>query len=105
MANTVVKGDHTIAITFDGSDPWDGYDAYPDGLLVESFEFKPTATDDLMAVREKVAGGVFYFHEKAATAFDNKIKYYNTDISNKLFYPYIVGAEASAGAILIIQLK
>jgi len=105
MANTIVYGAQGFSITFDGSTPWDAITKFPAGIIVESFEFKPTATDDLMAIRELDASGRFYFNEKAATAFDNKIKYFNTEKSRKRFFPYIVGAEASSGSILIVELK
>lgn len=105
MANTIVKGNHGLSITFDGATAWDSTTLYPEGIVIESMEFKPTATDDLIAVRETTATGRFYFNEKAATAYDNKIKYFNTEKSWKKFKPYIVGNEVSAGAILIIEMK
>ncbi len=105
MALTVTKGKQTISIVFDGSTPWDSGTDYPNGLCIESMEFKPTATDDIITVREIGATGVQYFSEKAATEFDNKIKYFNTERSRKRFYPYVVGNQASSGGMLIIVLK
>jgi len=105
MANTITKGDHTINILFDGATAWDPIADYPAGLCVESLEMKPTATDDLISVREDDASGISFFNEKAATAYDNKIKYFNTEKSEKRFRLYIVGNEVSTGVILIIELK
>ena len=105
MALTIVKGRHTMSVVFDGSTAWDSGTDYPDGFMIESMEFKPTATDDVMIVRELVSGGCAYFNEKAATEYDNKIKYFNTEDSSKRFFPYVVGAEGSSGAMLILELK
>lgn len=105
MANTVTKSGSVINILFDGATAWDSTTLYASGLVVESIEFKPTAINDVMAVREGSASGPFLFHEKAASAYDNKIKYFNTEKSEKRFYPYVKGDEASAGTLLIIQLK
>ncbi|MCP3684321.1 MAG: hypothetical protein GY861_16710 [bacterium] len=105
MALTVAKGSYGISIVFDGSTPWDSTTDYPEGLLIESFEFKPTATDDIMIVRDTTASGRFLFHEKAATEYDSKIKLFPAEGSKKKFSPYIVGNEASSGTILIIELK
>jgi len=105
MALTVKTGSHTISVLFDGATAWDSTTSYPDGLVIESFEFKPTATDDIIIVREGVATGVQYFSEKAATAYDNKIKYFNTEDSQKRLKPYVVGNEATNGSLLIIQCK
>ena len=105
MALTVTTGKHTISILFDGSTPWDSGTDYSNGLVIESMEWKPTATDDIITVRETDASGVQYFSEKAATAFDNKIKYFNTEKSIKKFYPYVVGNQATSGGLLIIVLK
>ena len=105
MANTIVYGAQGFSITFDGATVWDGIDKFPAGIIVESFEFKPTATDDLIAIRELDASGRLYLSEKSATGYDNKIKYFNTEKSRKRFFPYVVGNQVSAGAILIVELK
>ena len=105
MALTELKGNNTISVLFDAATLWDSQTAYPDGLLIESMEFKPTATDDLIIVREKIATGVQYFSEKSATAYDNKIKYFNTEKSRKRLFPYVKADERTTGTLLIIVLK
>lgn len=108
MALTVTKGttaDNVISILFDGSTLWDSATDYPNGLVIESMEFVPSATNDILIVRQAVATGVQYFQIKAASAYTNHIKYFNTGDGVKRMYPYIVGAEASSGGLLIITLK
>lgn len=105
MANTVTKGKFGLSILFDGSTAWDSGTDYPAGLAIESMEMKPTATDDVISVREIDASGYSYFNEVSATAYDNKIKYFNTEKSGKNLFPYVVGNEVSAGVTLIIILK
>ncbi len=105
MANTVTKGKFGLNILFDGATPWDSATDFPAGMCIESLEMKPTATDDGIIVRETDASGYPYFNELAATEFDNKIKYFNTEKSEKPFFPYIVGNEVDAGVQLIILLK
>jgi len=108
MALTVKTGtigDNVISILFDGSTPWDSATNYPDGLVIESMEFVPAATDDVLIVRQAIATGVQYFQNKAATVFTSKIKYFNTGNTVKRLYPYVVGAEATTGVLLIITLK
>lgn len=105
MANTTTKGKWVIDVLFDGATAWDMADHYASGLCIESLEFKPTATDDLLIVKETSATGPRLFDVKAATAYDSKIKYFNTEKSMKKFLLYVVGNEVSAGARLIITLK
>ena len=105
MANTTTKGKWVIDVLFDGATVWDMADHYASGLCIESLEFKPTATDDLLIVKETSATGPRLFDVKAATAYDSKIKYFNTEKSMKKFLLYVVGNEVSAGARLIITLK
>jgi len=105
MALTTVTGKHTINITFDGSTLWDSGTAYPDGLVIESMEFVPAATADILTVRETDASGVAYFNATGANAYDNYTKYFNTEKSSKKFYPYVVGNQATTAGMLIIELK
>ena len=108
MALTVKTGSiggNVISILFDGSTPWDSATSYPDGLVIESMEFVPAATDDILIVRESIATGVQYFQNKAATVHTSKIKYFNVGSSVRRLYPYVVGAEATTGVLLIITLK
>ena len=104
MALTVKTGTNGLTIIFDGSTAWEYNDEAPNGLRIESLEFKPTQTDDICVVREDgVLGGRIIFSEKAATAYDNKIKYFNTENGKRYYKPYVVGAEFSNGGILIIN--
>ena len=105
MANTTVKGTWTLDVLFDGVTAWDMADHYIAGLCVESLEFKPTATDDFIILRETTATGPRCFDVKASTSYDSKIKYFNTEKSMKKLLLYVVGNEVSAGARLIITLK
>lgn len=105
MALTITKGRNTINVVFDGATAWDSTTDYPDGLSVESLEFKPAATDNVMTVREGSATGVRYFSAKAATAYDNKVKYFPTAQSDKKLSLYVVGNEATTGGMLIVQCK
>ena len=105
MANTTTKGKWVIDVLFDGATAWDMADHYAEGLCIESLEFKPTATDDLIIVKETSATGPRLFDVKAATAYDSKIKYFNTEKSMKKFILHITGVEASSGARLIITVK
>jgi len=105
MANTTTKGNWVIEVLFDGATAWNMADHYPSGLSIESLEFKPTATDDLIIVRETSAAGPRLLDVKASSVYDSKIKYFNTEQSKKKLLLYIVGAEASTGSRLIITVK
>ena len=105
MANTTTKGKWAIDILFDGATAWDMADHYASGLCIESLEWKPSATDDLLIVKETSATGPRLLDVKASTAYDSKIKYFNTEESKKKFLLHITGAEASANSRLIITVK
>ncbi len=105
MPNTVKTGSNGVTIVFDGSTAWDSSSLASSGMPVGSLEFKPVATDDICAVREDAsATGRKIFDEKAATAYDNKIKYFNaTAESGRLYKLYVVGSEVTASCTLIIE--
>ena len=106
MALTVTTGPHGITILFDWSTPLEYNDEAPSGLAIESLTFKPAATDDICIVREGgIAGGRQILNEKAKDIYDSKTKYFNTEKGGKLYKPYIVGAECTTGATLIIEFK
>lgn len=105
MANTIIKGKFGIEVLFDGATSWDPVTDYPAGLPVESLEMIPTATDDKLIVKESDATGISYMNALAATAYDNKIKYFNTEKSAKNLFLFVTGTDASAGVKLLITLK
>lgn len=104
MSNTITYGENGFSVVLDGSE-LDMITKFPSGVHLESLEMVTTATDDILAVREANATGRFLFHEKSATAYDNKIKYFNTERSKKRIKLYVKAAEATSGVILIVELK
>ena len=104
MALTVVEGTHGMVITFDAATAFDITDYYENGVTVDSMEFIPTATDDKLIVTDTVAAGREMFNCLAATAYDNKFKYFPgpPDRRDK---PYVAAANVSSGVKLIIEFK
>lgn len=107
MANTLVQGKNGFSVTLDGSTNFDSADHYTNGrgIAVESLEMKPTATDDAIIVKEDDASGRIIFSEVSANAYDNKIKYFNTEDGKKRINLFITGTDVDAGVILIVELK
>lgn len=61
MANTIVYGNETIGITPDGATDYDvctdtNLGSPANGIYVEAIIFKPSAVNDVIAIRDKVAG-------------------------------------------------
>ena len=105
MANTITKGKWIIDVVFDGATALDMADHYEAGLCIESLEWKPAATDDILVVKETSATGPRLFDVNAASAYDSKVKYFNTELSKKRLFLHITGNEATANSRLIITLK
>ena len=103
MANTLTRGDRGISILFDGATAWDSTTAFPKGLRIESIEFCCVATGDICIIREESASGRKIMDEESATAYDNKIKYFNTERGRKMYKLYVVGNEITAACRLIIE--
>jgi len=108
MSNTIVKGEHGFTVTFDGATAFDAATTltklYPLGLHIRSIQMVPTATDDILTVREDgVAAGRIMFKVKAETAYDIKTKYFNVP-NDQLYKLYVVGNEATSGAMMIVEL-
>lgn len=110
MGNTIVYTDSGAEITFDGSTNWDSGSSSglakdaPNGLAIRSLRFIPTATDDILIVRDGSATARSIMSEKAATAYDAKSVYFNHKKAmsrrRKLF---VKGSEATSGVKLIIE--
>lgn len=105
MGNTITKGRFSLQVLFDTSADWDAADDYPNGLSVESLEMIPTATDDAILVKEVDTSGPAYMNALAATKYDNKIKYFNTEKSEKNLFLFVDKDDVSSGVILLITLK
>lgn len=106
MANTITYGKNGIEIVFDGATAWDSSTVFPSGIPLASIEMKPAATDNVLTVREDAsATGRKVFATKAADAYDNKIKYFNMERSRRLYKLYVVGNEATATVVMLIEFE
>ena len=110
MALTVKKGSQGFNVTFDGATAFNlatdtdvgTPSLLADGITVKSIQFVPSALDDILIVREEGATGRIIMKVKAASEYDQKIKYFfdKADRRQKLF---VVGAEGSNGAMMIVE--
>ena len=105
MANTIVYGENSVDITFDGATAWAPAQVY----RVKSFEFIPGGNAKTVTVRGKgSATGPIEFYALSAIAdgaADQRKSYeHGYDGNGRNITPYIVGNEASASSRLIIKL-
>ena len=110
-ANSIVVTGHTITIS-SIDEAWSSAtdttnlttDQNLYGLYVHSIEFHPAATDDeLIVYSGKSTSGSLTFHPVCADKYDERVKYYPSDVRRHLYLDYTNGTY-TAGSVIIIEL-
>jgi len=85
MANTITYAPGRIHIVFDGSTIYDSTSAFPDGLRITGILFYPSASGDILEVRNGAAAATVI--SKLSSASGGVVKEYF--INGQTYKPYI----------------
>lgn len=89
MALTGVVGSYSIDLTLDNATDWTwahatlGWGATSPGVRLQAIHWRPLATDNSIKIRDGSVTGAVIFEAKAATAYDQRIIYFDSRLMMK----------------------
>jgi len=106
MANVINKVDGTLNVVFDAIPTdwvWSDGGIKSDGLLMESLEVIHTSTTYDVTIRDARDNDIILTRLVGTVDF-GLVKYFNTGIYSRRFYPMVKSNERTNGVVLVIQL-